>query len=148
MSDSTGMPEPQHGWMYGVAWALLFVFILIGLITFSSARSTQQAQEKADEFIAALEAEGLTPPSKDQIVTVLGDDGGALCQDPGNALRQSIVNAQLANGATGPGMRPILADTARLLKGQLVAIQVYCPDELEDFRRYVEDLKSSSVTES
>ena len=148
MSEYVGESERQRKWTYRVAWGLLVVFILIGLVTFSSARNTRQANDKADEFVAALEAKGLTAPSKDQIVTVLGEDGGALCEDPGNALRQSMVNAQLANGAAGPGMRPTLADTARLLQGELVAIQVYCPDELEDFQSYVDDLKSEDVTES
>jgi hypothetical protein len=54
----------------------------------------------------------------------------------------------LVNGAAGPGLRPTLTDTNRLLQGQLIAIGVYCPDELEDFRNYVEDLKSERVTES
>jgi hypothetical protein len=45
-------------------------------------------------------------------------------------------------------MRPTLADARRLLQGQLIAIQVYCPDELEDFQEYVDDLKSEDVTES
>lgn len=148
MSDSVGVSDRERNWTYGVAVAILVVLIVVGLFTFSSARSTAQSQAKADELIAALEAEGLTSPSRDQIVTVLGDDGGALCDDPGNALRQSIVNAQLANGAAGPGLRPILADAARLLKGELIAIQVYCPQELEDFREYVDGLRSEKVTES
>ena len=54
----------------------------------------------------------------------------------------------LVNGAAGPGLRPTLTDADRLLQGQLLAIGVYCPDELEDFREYVEDLKSERVTES
>jgi hypothetical protein len=137
----------ERGWIYWVAIGLLVVLGVITLFTFSAARQTRQASEKADEFIAALQDAGLTAPSKDQITRVLGDDGGALCDDPGSALRRSIVNAQLANGAAGPGSRPILADVERLLQGQLIAIEVYCPDELEDFRDYVEDLESENVTE-
>ena len=148
MSDYVGESDRQRRWTYWVAWGLLVVFVLIGLFTFDTARDTRQASEKADELITALEDAGLTPPSKDQITRVLGDDGGALCDDPGGELRQSIVNAQLANGATGPGMRPTQADTARLLQGQLIAIQVYCPDELQDFQEYVDDLESHDVTES
>jgi hypothetical protein len=138
----------ERSWIYWVALGLLIVFGLIALLTFSGARETRQASEKADELIAALEDAGLTAPTKEQITRVLGDDGGALCADPGAALSQSILNAQLANGATGPGMRPILADVERLLQGQLIAIEVYCPDEIEEFREYVEDLKSEAVTES
>jgi hypothetical protein len=147
MSDYAEASERERRWTYWVALGLLGVLTLIALFTFSAARDTKQSQDKAEEFIAALEAEGLTAPSEDQIVNVLGDDGGALCEDPGSALRQSITNAQLSNGATGPGMRPVLADAARLLKGELIAIQVYCPEELEDFQQYVDDLKSENVTE-
>ena len=148
MSDYVGESKRQLRWTYWMAWGLLGVFIVIGLFTFDTARDTRQASDKADEFIAALGDAGLPAPSKDQITRVLGEDGGALCEDPGSALRQSVVNMQLANGAAGPGMRPIQADTARLLQGELVAIQVYCPDELQDFQEYVDDLKSHDVTEN
>jgi hypothetical protein len=148
MTNYEGESERSNRFVYWVAWALLAVFIVIALVTFDYARDTRQASEKADEFIAALDEAGLTAPSKDQITRVLGDDGGALCDDPGGALRQAITNSQLANGAAGPGLRPILADAARLLQGQLIAIQVYCPDQLEDFQEYVDDLESDDVTES
>ena len=55
--------------------------------------------------------------------------------------------ALTGNGAAGPGMRPVIADT-RIVAGQLAAIEVYCPDELEDFRQYVDDLRSEQVTGS
>ena len=138
----------ERNWIYWVALGLLIVLGLIALLTFSGARESRQASEKADEFTAALEDAGLSAPPKEQITRVLGDDGGALCDDPGDALRRSIVNAQLVTGASGPGMRPILADVKRLLQGQLIAIEVYCPEEIDDFRDYVEDLKSEAVTES
>jgi hypothetical protein len=138
----------ERTWIYWSALGLLIVFGLVAVLTFSSARQTAQASDKADELISALEEAGLTAPTKEQITRVLGDDGGALCDDPGSALSQAVVNMQLSNGASGPGMRPILADVQRLLQGQLIAIQIYCPDELEDFQEYVEDLKSEAVTES
>jgi hypothetical protein len=148
VSDLENATEPDQKWTYWVACALLVVLTVIGLVVFDQARDTQQASEKADEFIATLEEAGLTAPSKEQITRVLGDDGGALCDDPGSALRRSIANMHLVNGAAGPGLRPTLTDADRLLQGQLLAIGVYCPDELEDFREYVEDLKSERVTES
>jgi hypothetical protein len=148
MTDTEGGTGRQNRFTYWVALGLLVVLVVIGLITFDYARDTNRASEKADEFIAALEEAGLNAPSKEQITRVLGDDGGALCDDPGDALRTTITDAQIANGATGPGSRPILGDTARLLRGQLIAIQVYCPDELEDFKEYVDDLESEDVTES
>ena len=34
---------------------------------------------------------------------VLGDDGGATCDDPNEALSRATLLSLLTNGATGPG---------------------------------------------
>lgn len=134
----------ERSWIYITAWILLGVMGIAALIAFSSARETAQAQDKADELIAAIEDAGATAPSKDQIVRVLGDDGGATCQDPNEALSRAALLAQLSNGASGPGARPVIADS-RVFRGQLLIIEVYCPDELEDFQEFVDDLKTDDV---
>jgi hypothetical protein len=77
-------------------------------------------------------------------VRVLGDDGGATCTDPNKALNRAILLSQLANGAGGPGTRPVIADS-RVVKGQLLIIEVYCPDQLADFKKFVEDFKTGDV---
>ncbi len=88
MSDYTGEPEHHNRFVYWGAWALLGVFVVIGLFTFSSARESRQANDKADQLIAALEDAGAqSVPSKDQIVRILGEDGGATCDDPGERAR-------------------------------------------------------------
>jgi Tfp pilus assembly protein FimT len=138
------VPDQKRSWIYWTAIGLLVVAAIIGLFTFSSARSTAQAQDKADQFAAALEDAGLNAPSQDQIVRVLGDDGGALCEDPGSALRKAILFGQLVNGAAGPGQRPVVVDN-RVVQGQLIAIQVYCPDELADFKESIQDLDFGDV---
>ena len=89
-------------------------------------RSNGRGRDKADQLVAALENAGATAPSQDQIVRVLGDDGGAICEDPGSSLRRAILHGQLTNGATGPGMRPVIADN-RVVRGQLLVIEIYCP---------------------
>ena len=137
-------PSRERSVIYVVSVVLLVVLALIGIFTFSSARSTAQAQDKADQLIAAIQDAGATPPSKDQIVRVLGDDGGATCTDPNKALTRAILLSQLANGAAGPGARPVIADS-RVVQGQLLIIQVYCPNELEDFKQFVEDFKTDNV---
>ena len=96
-------------------------------------------------MIAALQKAGVRAvPSQEQIVGVLGDDGGALCEDPASALRKSILFSQLTNGAAGPGIRPVIADS-KVFKGQLLAIQIYCPDQLPRFQQMVEKLKTAPV---
>lgn len=136
--------DEKRTWIYWVSLGLLVVFVLIALLTFSSARSSAKANEKADELIAAMEAAGADAPSRDQVVRVLGDDGGAICEDPGNALKRAMLNSQLTNGATGPGQRPIIADE-RVIKFEVLVISTYCPDELEDFVEELEDFDFEDV---
>ena len=127
-----------------IALGLFLVLVVIALFSYSSAKSTQEAQDKADQLIAALDDAGARSPSQDQIVRVLGEDGGATCDDPGSALRRSTLHSLLVNGAAGPGMRPLIADN-RVVKGQLLVIQIYCPDELEKFKDVVDDLDLDDV---
>jgi Tfp pilus assembly protein FimT len=145
MSTSTEtQPSRERNWIYVTAWVILGALAVGGLLAFSSARETREAQEKADQLIAALEEAGATAPDKDQIVRVLGDDGGATCENPNEALSRAVLLSQLTNGATGPGARPVIADS-RVFQGQLLIIETYCPDELEDFQEFVEDLKTDGV---
>ena len=134
----------ERSWIYITACVLLGVLLIGGLIVFRAAKETNDATEKADELIAALQDAGARTPDKDQIVRVLGNDGGATCENPNNALGRAVLYTQLANGAAGPGARPIIADS-RVLKGQLLIIQIYCPDELEEFQEFVDDLKTGDV---
>ena len=62
---------------------LLVVLAVIALLTFQPARETQQAQDKADQLDRrrSTRPERATPDA-DQIVRVLGDDGGAACDEP------------------------------------------------------------------
>ena len=38
----------------------------------------------------------------------------------------------------------MIADS-RVFQGQLLIIEIYCPDELDDFRAFVEDLETDDV---
>jgi Tfp pilus assembly protein FimT len=134
----------ERRWIYVIACIILAGMALWAILAFSSARHTARASEKADELIAAIEEAGGTAPAKDQIVRVLGDDGGATCTNPNEALSRATLLAQLTNGATGPGSRPVVADS-RVVQGQLLIIEVYCPDELDEFQQFVEDLKTADV---
>jgi Tfp pilus assembly protein FimT len=134
----------ERSWIYITASVVLGVLVVAALLTFSSARETRNAEEKADELIAALEDAGARTPDRDQIVRVLGEDGGATCENPNDALSRAILLSQLSNGATGPGARPVVADS-RVFQGQMLIIEIYCPDELDDFQEFVDDLKTDDV---
>lgn len=127
--------------LYIVSMVLLVVFAVIGVLMFKSARDTQQALDKADQLIASINEAGGTAPSREQIARVLGEDGGAVCANPNEALSRAILLSQLANGAGGPGSRPVIADS-RLFQGELRIIQIYCPEELGEFQKFVDDLQT------
>ena len=137
----------ERSWIYVTACVILVLMALWAIIAFASARESQRAQDRADELIGALEDAGARTPDRDQIVRVLGDDGGATCQDPNAALGRATLNSLLTNGATGPGARPVIADS-RAVQGQLLIIEVYCPDELAEFQQFVDDLETADVAGS
>jgi Tfp pilus assembly protein FimT len=127
--------------IYVVAMILLVLFAVVALLNFRSARETQQSLTKADQLIAEITAAGGTAPSREQIARVLGDDGGAVCANPNGALSHATFQAQLTNGATGPGTRPVIAPD-RVVRGGLAIIKVYCPEELAEFQKFVDELQT------
>ena len=135
----------ERSTIYIVAGAVFAALVLVALFAFRAAESTQQAQAKANQLIAALQQAGARAPSQDQIVRVLGDDGGAVCENPSDALHKSVLLSQLVNGSGGPGTRPVIADS-RVVKGQLLVIGIYCPNELPRFQEFVNTLKLEQGT--
>ena len=125
MSDDSRTPRNQMI-LYVVVGVVFLLLAGIALASFHSARESQRAQEKAAQLTTELGAAGLRTPTTDQIVQVLGDDGGAVCADPGNSLRRGVLYGLITNGAAGPGQRPIIADK-RIVQGQLLIMKVYCP---------------------
>ena len=127
------------------ALAVLGALAVIALFTFAGAKETREAQDKADQLISALEDAGARTPDRDQIVRVLGDQGGATCANPNGALTRGLVLNELTNGAAGPGRRPIIVED-RVLKSQLLIIGVYCPDELPNYEEFVDRLETANAT--
>ncbi|MEV0649687.1 hypothetical protein AB0I28_30965 [Phytomonospora sp. NPDC050363] len=115
------------------------VLLVLGIVRYDHARDNAEARAKADQLILALEQTGLPTPDRDQIIGYLGNDGGAVCADPGSALSQGIANWAGGNGAAGPGMRPgPIAE--RAVKGEVLVLTIYCPEELPAFMNYVDGL--------
>ncbi|MFI5897718.1 hypothetical protein ACIA5D_47300 [Actinoplanes sp. NPDC051513] len=131
-----------------VTWivlGLIFLgFMVVGVTIFNSNKENQAAIDKAAQLSQELAAAGLPVPASQQIYNVLGDDGGAVCAAPANALVKSILYGQLTNGAAGPGQRPIIADN-KAVQGVLLIVKVYCPEEAEDFQQVIDDLKFADV---
>jgi Tfp pilus assembly protein FimT len=125
--------------LYVVVMVIAAVLVVIGLVTYRGQEKTEEAEAKADQLISVIEGAGREAPDKDVIVGLLGDDGGATCRDPNAALNQATLRNMLFNGSGGPGGRPSLAAGVSV-QGQIAIISVYCPDELEDFQEFIDDL--------
>lgn len=139
----TEIPERQsrgeRRTLYVVASVVVVLLVVVALVLHGSRTTSAEADAKADQLIAALAAAGAPTPDQDQVVALLGDDGGATCEDPTSALSKATLLGRLVNGASGPGMRPVIADN-RVVTGQLLIIEVYCPDELPAFQEFVDGL--------
>lgn len=123
---------------------VLVVLTVVALGLFHRAHRNAQAEAKAEQLSAAFTAAGLQAPSTDQIVAVLGTDGGAVCADPAGALHQAAASDQFSNGAGGPGQRPVIAGH-NLIKAEEQVLSVYCPDQLAAFQDYVRPLRTAEV---
>ena len=135
------MEAPGRDDVDGPALAAVVVvaLVVVALLVRGERQTTTEAEQKAEQLLTALAAAGAPTPQVDQVVRVLGDDGGATCEDPGSALGRATLLGQLVNGAAGPGIRPVVADN-RVVEGQLLIIQIYCPDELAGFQDLVDGL--------
>ena len=140
-TETEQQPQRERSVIYIITVVVLVALAVIALVTFLSARQEVKAQDKAEQFLASLEENGITTSlTAEQVARVLGDDGGGVCANPNEALSKAVLFDRLANGAAGPGQRPILAED-RLLEGQLLIIETYCPEELEEFQQFVDDLQ-------
>ena len=143
MSTGAEQQKPRHRSVLYVVVSVVFVILAVwAVITFVSARESQRAEEKADELVQTLEDAGSTAPSPEVIARLLGDDGGAVCANPNQALSRATLYGLLTTGGSGPGMRPVLVDNS-VFRGQLAIMKVYCPDELEEFEQFVDSLETT-----
>lgn len=141
-------PGDPRRWILYTAAALLAVAVgvLMAVLynNYHAAQDRELAEQRASELHAKFEAIGITAFDEDQIVAVLGADGGGFCTDPA-ALVKATANLGSTNGATGPGSRPSLVDERRL-QGDRFVIEVYCPEQLDDFDAYVDSLNLDENT--
>lgn len=138
----------ERGWRQTHRWVLVVVivaFVIAGIATYRFAQRNAEADRKADQLVAELDAAGLrVPANHDTITSVLGDDGGAVCENPSSALRKAIVDSKLVNGAASVGQRPVIGDVD-LVTGTVIVLEVYCPDKVAAFRDTVDSYQLDDV---
>ena len=142
-------PPPNSGrnnrLMYWIIGAIVVILVIIGLVAYSSAKTNQEAQQKAQQLTQQFQKAGLpTPASQDTITRSLGTDGGAVCDNPANALGKAVFKDLLTNGADFVGRRPVIVDR-RLLLGEALILQTYCPDKLQPYQNLILKLKTADT---
>ena len=131
--------------IYWVLGGVVVVLCVIGLITYSGNKETKEAQDKAQQLTQKLEAAGLRVPQDQNIfVRSLGTDGGAVCENPASALGKATLIDTITNGADFVGRRPVIIDR-RILKGEALILQTYCPEKLPDYQNKIDDLKTDNT---
>jgi hypothetical protein len=140
-SDGPDPGDHHRRRIYAVVVAVLVVLVIVGLLAYSSQKNDAEAQQKAQQLEQSFKAAGLTvPASRDDIVRTLGTDGGAVCENPANALGKATLNDALTNGADFVGRRPVLVDR-RIVIGEALILQTYCPDKLKAYQDTINELK-------
>jgi len=131
--------------IYWIIGAVVVVLAIIGLVTYSGKKQDQQAQAKAAQLTQSLQRAGLpVPQDQDIFIRSFGTDGGAVCDNPANALGRATLFDQITNGADFVGRRPIIVDS-RVLVGEALILQTYCPEKLQQFKDKTGDLKTDDV---
>jgi hypothetical protein len=144
MASESGGDDSVLYWLIAV---FVGVLMIVGLITYSGQKSDQQAQQKAQQLVTKYEQAGLpVPENLDIVIRTLCDDGGAVCDNPASALGKATLADQITNGADFVGRRPVIIDRD-LLVGELLILQTYCPEHLEDYRDKIDDLKTDDTVD-
>ena len=132
-------------WIYGITGAVLGGVLVWALIAFDHERDDNEAQAKADEFSEVLEARDIDAPDEDIIVSLLGTDGGRVCEMSDDDLNEAVLKLNLyTNGASGPGQRAGPVDK-KLFAGALAVAEVYCPDKLDEVEQLADDFDFDDV---
>jgi hypothetical protein len=144
-----GPAEPEaHRWIYWAVGGVVVALVVVGLITYSGKKDSQQAQDKAAQLTQKFQQAGLRVPADQETITrSLGTDGGAVCDNPASSLGKAVLFDTLANGASFVGRRPVIVDRD-VLKGEALILQTYCPEKLEQYKDKIQDkLKVDDVLE-
>ncbi len=150
LSEEPARQDPlgtdANRWMYWLIGGLVAALFVIGIIVYlGNEQDDRQAQEKAAQLTQKLEQAGLrVPQDQSIIINSLGDDGGAVCDNPGKGLGKAVLFDTLANGASFVGRRPVIVDR-NILKGEALILETYCPDQLPGYQDRIKDLKTDDT---
>jgi amino acid transporter len=134
-------PRDVVPWLVG---GLLVVLAVLGIVVFKQGHDERIARDRADQLAALYRSHDLSVPvSRKTVIRVFGKDGGAVCDNPNGALSRATQAQQLATGGN-VGSRPIRTDR-RVVAGEELILQVYCPSKLPAYRQYVDSKRFDRV---
>jgi hypothetical protein len=141
-------PEQRHRdhlLLYTIVGVALVVLFVVAVVRFNYQKDGEDADAKAAQLEQKWTALGLRIPENDDVlVRLFGTDGGPLCDTSDDHLSQGLLRLAFANGASGPGQRAVTVDE-QIIQGERAVIEVYCPENLEDFDDFVNDLDFDNV---
>ncbi len=123
--------------IYWIVGGIFGVLLIVMLVAWNYDRQNSEADEKAQQLIAAYEEAGFPSPDQDQIARVLGDDGGQVCETADSELVQGYWKLRLMEGGEYY-LRPVPLD-GRIRQGLSLVVDVYCPEKRPDIEDFFED---------
>ncbi|WP_067531219.1 hypothetical protein [Nocardia crassostreae] len=147
MTADGGAPQRVRRTTYLMVAVILVVVAIIGTIIFKQERGSEAALRKAEVLHSRLTEAGIAAPEPRAIADSLGVDGGLVCQDPDSPLIKARYQAAISNGASGPGNRPVIADSV-VFTATALAIETYCPDKLAAYLQETGTLRTGDTVKS
>jgi hypothetical protein len=154
MTATPTAPAPQpaptargrdNRWLYWGIIAVLVVLVVFGVLHYKTESTNAEAQQKAQQLTQQFQKAGLPVPADVKTITEsLGTDGGAVCDNPANALGKATLYSLLTNGASFVGSRPVIVDR-KILLGEGLILQTYCPEKLKPYQDLLLKLKTGDV---
>ena len=133
-----------------VVWAIAALLVILAVVmalVYKPAPDNHLARAKAHRVEALYTAHGLTVPVDDKTLTsILGTNGGSVCASPTSALTKAMQDLSLSNGGATVGIRPI-RESRRIVEGEQIILQVYCPKQLPAFNKYVNAKRYDAITQ-
>ncbi len=149
LENEVPLPERQeehhsHNLLYLIVGIIVGAIVVVGLFAYSSNKVDSESKSLAEKLEASYKAAGIADDRDiDQVARTYGTSGGWACTVDQDEV-ESTVNQTLTSGAAGPGLRPVPADT-QLSQSTILMAEVYCPDRVDEIKKYINDLDTDDT---